>query len=69
MATEVPSSVLTRSHEDHGPAILAVSLLTTIAAVICVSLIYIRLRLTRSFWWDDGFIAAAAVRPRSFFQH
>ena len=70
MATEVPLTVLSQSHEAHGPAILGVCLLTTIAAVIYVALrMYIRIRITHSFWWDDGLIAAAVVRPHPFCQH
>lgn len=51
------------SHEDNGPIILGVAIATTIAAVLCVFLrLYIRTRIIRNFWWDDGLIVVALVR-------
>ncbi|KAF4624938.1 hypothetical protein G7Y89_g13233 [Cudoniella acicularis] len=48
--------------QDNGPAMLAVCLSSLIVAINCVCLrCYIRMRITRSFWWDDGFIVLAAA--------
>lgn len=58
------------SSEHHSSAILGVCLSTIIVAVFCVSLrIYVRVRLTHSFWWDDGIIAAALVWLTFFAQN
>lgn len=56
MASDTPST------ENYGPATLGVCISTVIVAVLCVFLrLYIRIRMTHSFWWDDGFIVAAGV--------
>lgn len=58
-----PHAAMSESHENHGPAILGVAIATTIVASFCLLLrIYIRIRITRSFWWDDGLIVVALVR-------
>ena len=65
MATGLYSRVQPQNEEDYGPAILGVCISTISVAVVCVlTRIYIRIRLTHSFWFDDYFIVAAAVRPR-----
>ena len=49
--------------ENYGPTILGVAIATTIVAVLCVLLrLYIRIRIIRGFWWDDGIIVVALVR-------
>lgn len=59
----VPHAAMSGSHENNGPAILGVAIATTIAALLCVLLrLSIRVRITRSFWWDDGLIVVALVR-------
>ena len=69
MAAEVLSRNLSQKNEDHGPAILGVCVSTIVLAVVCVCLrMYIRIRLTHNFWWDDGFIIAAVVRLRALRQ-
>lgn len=64
MASDPASyATISENHTDNGPAILGVALASTIAAVSCVFLrLYIRTRITRSFWWDDGLIILALVR-------
>lgn len=58
-----PHATLSKSHENNGPAILGVAIATTIVALFCLLLrIHVRIRITRSFWWDDGLIVVALVR-------
>ena len=58
-----PHAAMSESHAKKGPAILGVAISTTVLALFCVLLrIYIRIRMTRSFWWDDGLIVVAMVR-------
>ena len=57
-----PHTDMSKSHVKMGPAILDVAISSIIVALLCVLLrIYIRIRITRSFWWDDGLIVEAMV--------
>ncbi|KAF2870131.1 hypothetical protein BDV95DRAFT_595687 [Massariosphaeria phaeospora] len=41
----------------RGPAIVAVAATSLVVAILCVLLrSYIRIRMTKTFWWDDGLL-------------
>lgn len=49
-------------HQNGGPAILAVCITTlALATVFTILRVFVRLRMTSAFWWDDGFLVAATV--------
>lgn len=67
MTSEASTPLKSKSGANHGPAILAVCLSSIIMASLCVFLrLYIRVRLTHSFWWDDGLIVASLVWENGF---
>lgn len=48
---------------SRGPMILAIAIASLTAALMCVAMrVYVRIRIRKAFWWDDGFLLAGLAR-------
>jgi nitrate reductase gamma subunit len=63
-----PSELALLAKQDQGPKVVALVILFTVIALICVLLRFVaRIRFTRLTGWEDYFIAISMVRVAQCF--